>query len=260
MKKNNSRPSGQTRSFLMGFATCVLLMALSATAFAAYNQNMTVTYDNVKINVNGTQFTPKDVTGRVVEPFIYQGTTYLPVRAVGEATGYTVTWDQNSKTVYMTLGGGSQGGTPSGPATAPATNLVDTLQPFSYTDKYCFETYPSTGGKSVTMGGTNYKNALMFNGIQYTTQYVSYNLGGKYSTLGGIVGIVDGTLGNGGNLQGDQALSIYGDGVLLKTIDLPLTGLPSSFSISVSGVSELKFELPGHYNCPDVALADLKLS
>ncbi len=36
------------------------------------------------------------------EPFIYNGTTYLPVRAVGEAVGKEVAWDNDTKTVTLT--------------------------------------------------------------------------------------------------------------------------------------------------------------
>lgn len=36
-----------------------------------------------------------------VEPFIYNGTTYLPVRAVAEALGEKVEYDKNSSTVYI---------------------------------------------------------------------------------------------------------------------------------------------------------------
>ena len=58
-------------------------------------------YSNIKLVINGIQTVPKDVTGKVVEPFIYDGTTYLPVRAVSEALGYNVSWDGNTRTVYV---------------------------------------------------------------------------------------------------------------------------------------------------------------
>ena len=262
MKKSPSRNTRQTRTFLMGMVTMLLLMALSVSAFAAYNQNMTVTYDNVKINVNGTQITPTDVTGRAVEPFIYQGTTYLPVRAVAQATGYTVTWDQNTKTVFMTLGGGNsggnQGGNQGGNTQAPATNLVDALQHFdrTYDNDLYYGFYPSTGSSTLTMGGTSYKNAVSIREMTKANS-VSYNLGGGYTSLGGVIGLVDGT----GSTR-DVTANIYGDGTLLKTITLPSGSLPSTFSINVSGVSALKLEVAAGatFLNTDVGFADLKLS
>ena len=47
-------------------------------------------YDNIKIFMDGEEVTPKDGNGQSVEPFIYNGTTYLPVRAVSNAIGKEV--------------------------------------------------------------------------------------------------------------------------------------------------------------------------
>ena len=47
----------------------------------------------------------KDVNGATVYPLLYQGSTYLPVRAIGEIMGKTVGWDAAQKRV--TLSGNS---------------------------------------------------------------------------------------------------------------------------------------------------------
>ena len=54
-----------------------------------------VMFSNIKIVVDGKELKTDK------EPFIYEGTTYLPVRAVGEAVGKNVTWDAASKTVIL---------------------------------------------------------------------------------------------------------------------------------------------------------------
>lgn len=80
--------------------------AISATAFA---KNTTVkipaSYKDIKIVVDGIQLQTSS------EPFIYNGTTYLPVRAVAEAVGKDVNWDGNTNTVYL---GSYYGGSNSG--------------------------------------------------------------------------------------------------------------------------------------------------
>lgn len=43
----------------------------------------------------------KDSSGKTVEPFAYKGTTYLPVRAVGEALNKKVDWDGKTQTVII---------------------------------------------------------------------------------------------------------------------------------------------------------------
>lgn len=58
-------------------------------------------FNDIKIVVNGSELTPKDSKGEVVEPFVIQGTTYLPVRAVAEALEMDVVWDGEAKTVSI---------------------------------------------------------------------------------------------------------------------------------------------------------------
>lgn len=252
MKKRSQLPG-----FLTGLLTMALVMSLAVPALAAYTKNMTVSYSDIKINVNGAVFTPKDVNGRVVEPFIYEGTTYLPVRAVANAVGYNVAWDQASQTVFLTNGGGNNGGSvPSGggATTAPATKLVDTMEPYaSYEGTWYYDSYPSTGSQSLTLGGTAYKNAISLDGgFHYNENYVSYNLGGTYRTLGGIIGTVDGE-----DDKRPTTITIYGDGNVLKTFDLASGDLPVTFSVNVTGVSALKFATNGY---SDIGFANLELS
>ena len=58
-------------------------------------------YCDIKLVVNGKNVVPKDADGKEVEPFIYNGTTYLPVRAVADALGKEVTWNGDTKTVSI---------------------------------------------------------------------------------------------------------------------------------------------------------------
>jgi hypothetical protein len=92
------------KDFIKGVAAgCVLTLAIgSAVAFAEpVWEELPVVYNNIKLVINGKEVTPKDVNGNVVEPFIAEGTTYLPVRAVANALGESVDWDQETSTVYI---------------------------------------------------------------------------------------------------------------------------------------------------------------
>ena len=42
-----------------------------------------------------------DVNGKTVQPFVYQGTTYVPIRAVSELFGATVSYDGSTNTAYV---------------------------------------------------------------------------------------------------------------------------------------------------------------
>jgi len=58
-------------------------------------------YNNIKITLDNQEITPTDANGTYVEPFIIDGTTYLPVRAVSDALGLSVNWDANTNTVKL---------------------------------------------------------------------------------------------------------------------------------------------------------------
>lgn len=60
-----------------------------------------ITYRDIKLLIDGTEIIPTDANGNTVEPFIYDGTTYLPVRAVASALGVEVGWDGDTGTVYL---------------------------------------------------------------------------------------------------------------------------------------------------------------
>lgn len=55
----------------------------------------------VNVYINGDKIIPMDVNGNVVNPILKDGTTYLPVRAVAEAFGKMVSWEQETHTVLL---------------------------------------------------------------------------------------------------------------------------------------------------------------
>lgn len=61
-----------------------------------------------KIVIDGVSRTFYDVDGRKVDPLLYDGSIYLPIRAIGEIMGKTVSWDGTTETVY--LSGDTTGG------------------------------------------------------------------------------------------------------------------------------------------------------
>lgn len=60
-----------------------------------------LSYNNIKITLNGNEITPTDASGTYVEPFIVDGTTYLPVRAVANALDLDVEWNGETNTVML---------------------------------------------------------------------------------------------------------------------------------------------------------------
>ncbi len=55
----------------------------------------------VSLYINDQKLDPKDPNGNPVEPFILDGTTYLPFRAVSEALGVPIQWEGSTWSVYI---------------------------------------------------------------------------------------------------------------------------------------------------------------
>jgi hypothetical protein len=81
----------------------ISLSSMTIGAYAASNLEEISAYLNkgLKIKLNGKEWTPKDADGNPVYPITYNGTTYLPVRAAGDAVGLKVGWDAETETVLL---------------------------------------------------------------------------------------------------------------------------------------------------------------
>ncbi|GGA13052.1 hypothetical protein GCM10008018_67540 [Paenibacillus marchantiophytorum] len=56
---------------------------------------------SLKIKLYGTDFALKDSEGNKLEAINYNGSTYLPLRSVAEATGLKVKWDEEKRTASL---------------------------------------------------------------------------------------------------------------------------------------------------------------
>ena len=89
---------------IQGIIIGMLISTVLFNGFVYAAQNNDVVqriFNNIKITLNGNEIIPKDVNGNSVEPFIIDGTTYLPVRAIGNALGLNVDWDSSTNTVVL---------------------------------------------------------------------------------------------------------------------------------------------------------------
>jgi len=84
----------------ISFLATVLLFSTVASA-ASTIKTIDVTYRDIKLVIDGKEVVPKDVNDSIVEPFIYDGTTYLPIRAISQALNRRVSWDGTASTVYI---------------------------------------------------------------------------------------------------------------------------------------------------------------
>lgn len=86
-------------SFLAGFLCC-LLAAGAGLGASAGEQSIRVSQD-VKMVVEDEPFAPKDANGKELPVFVYEGSTYAPVRALAEKLGAWVNYDHQERTVRV---------------------------------------------------------------------------------------------------------------------------------------------------------------
>lgn len=214
------------KDMLAGAVILALLGGIIApNALAALASKSIQVFTGVNIYVDDVKLNPQDANGTPVEVFVYNGTTYLPVRAVGEAVGKPVQWDGATSSVYLGKHTGEK----------PAVWLKD-LDIFTSTRGWGWHELESDKANS----GNIYTAAITpsINDLSAT-----YLINGQYSAI-------TGTLYCRKNVNYDQAstLKIYGDGELLYSATMTKETKPVDFSVNLSGVLELKIEMPNTKN------------
>lgn len=121
----------RTKGFISGIFVTALAIALSVGIFAAA-QTITVN-GGVKLKIDGAIFTPTDANGNPVDVFEYNGTTYVPVRAVSQAFGKEIAWDGNTRTVI--IGSNASSGSYNRQNPAPL-NTAQTVTVSNYLNTY----------------------------------------------------------------------------------------------------------------------------
>lgn len=191
-------------------ATSVSVMAQQVT------KSINVSYKNIRIYADGNLVN----TNGSNEAFIYNGTTYLPVRAVGEAFNRAVDWDAANCSVYI--------------GARPTGNLTPTvlLEDLDYFTKSAAINILYADGQD---NAGNYHNS----GMSMGKGNIQYLLNGRYSSFKGTVGISYEIR----NATYKNRFKVYGDGKLLYTSP-QLTGgvMPADFDIDVTGVLNLTIE------------------
>lgn len=240
------------------FAAIVLTCgAIAATS----SQNIDIFFRNIKIMIDGAEYVPTDANGDIVEPFIYNGTTYLPVRAVATAFGKDVKWDGKSATVYL----GKEG-------RMEPDNRLDKLQYNNYIEGRASNDFKIINGTITDINKIVYTNGLLFYIGQYSytidedrdeaESLIEYPLNGQYDKLTGKIVIpekYDITSWGENNCSRSMAnIWFYGDDELLYKATGVTDSMAFSINIDVRGVNQLTIKLNAESGC-HIALTDLAL-
>ncbi len=91
----------EKRIFIL-ITVITLVFCFSVSAMASNGSiQATLSYRDIKVTMNDRPIDLKDATGATVEPFIIDGTTYLPVRAIADSLNLNVEWDGASSTIKL---------------------------------------------------------------------------------------------------------------------------------------------------------------
>ena len=82
-------------------AVTIFSACLTAGAELKLNTGEINVNTGIRISVDGKEFVPVDSEGVPVEVFLYEGTTYLPVRGISNLFGLGIEWDNDTKSVYL---------------------------------------------------------------------------------------------------------------------------------------------------------------
>lgn len=214
-----------TRTRILSLVVVAGLLCGTAFAASAVTTRMIeANYMGIRIVVDGKEITPTDANGNVVEPFASNGTTYLPVRAIGEALGKEVTWDGDTATVYVGQVPGQTDSWMKPYEVNKWSAIYDGSDPKSFM---------TVSGKDITRG------VLLqdMSGVSATASYALWNTDLKYSTMTFTVGHVD------GSSDDDATLEVYLDGELSASYDLKWDGAPQTIELPLDRAASVKFLL-----------------
>lgn len=91
--------------------TAMIIIAATLTVSFAATKAMDIVAQmkpEIKVSLDGKTLDLKSPDGQKVNVVVYNGTTYLPVRALSEALGLQVGWDQATETVTLKRGANTQ--------------------------------------------------------------------------------------------------------------------------------------------------------
>ena len=188
-------------------------------------RNIRVAFGSYKVVIDGVPFEAKDSSGKVLEPFNYDGWIYAPFEHIAKALGKTTSWDGDTHTLYLGRKGTAQ--------------YMFEVVP-AYQSDYHYQEYSSIidgGTKQFSMAGQNYKNGCI---LQTGGGFALYNLNMHYKRISFKLGHVDGA-----HNTEVGTLYIYMDGNLQREIALTAGMIPLDVTLDVTNVRQLRFEIKG---------------
>lgn len=212
----------RSKDFLGGLVFALILVTtINVFASGPIKKQIDVLYNDIKLVVKGKTVTfGKDSNGKQIEPFIYNGTTYLPVRAVGEALGEKIDWDGATQTVYV------------GEKPGEVNYLTETITPYN---KRNIDIHILNDPAKISIAGKEYNTG--YGQYDYNSSILRFNLNSQYKDLSFDYGPYKYFKKDPG------VLNIYLDDKLYESFIVEQNDDVKQVSINVSGVNQLRIEI-----------------
>jgi len=205
---------------LIGFTAAILVVILTFGAMAAMTEKTITVLTGINIYHDDIKLNPTDVNGKPVELFAYNGTTYLPIRAVANMFDTNIQWEGSTFSVYI----GKHS------STKPALYLQDLTWFTGSNWKTILSDKDNLGNERTNV---IYNDSIIEGAINNI-----YKTNGKYTKMAG-------TLFMPFNRRNETTVTsfiVYGDGKQLYAAEMKGGIEPIDFNIDLRGVLELRIE------------------
>ncbi len=231
----------KAKVFFAGFmcASLVIAVLITSASFATTQTGtISAVLSNIKIILNGIELKAKDNAGNELLPIIYNGNTYLPLKAIADAVNIPAVWHGKSKTVFLGKND----------LNLPAAFLTD-LKPFFNEGLSRADDYKDADTDNVS--NTYVLTRTIVNTYSSGSAERIYNLNGKYSKLTGTYYLMMYYR----DYSEVNKVEIYADDNLIYSGSVSAKAFPQNFSLDLQNCNQLKIKMMGYR----AAIANLAL-
>lgn len=239
------------KGYILGILTMALLIP-SMAVIANNTRDISATFRNIRIFVDGEEFVPRDAHGNHVEPFLVDGSVFMSLRAASEIAGLVPSWDGENAFVHLNSEHGHV-------EIDPGLQIDTWLNHMPIADQYPAASVRGAGMNTWTAGvrswgpnaqdnqGNTYDQGGIISGDDITGiaravgdgHTISYNLNGEFSRFTGTIAVHHRSRNNARNHQ----IRFIADGEVVYTSPV-ITGntAPIPFNVDMTGVAVLTIE------------------